>query len=84
MVATCPHLGDEGVVAIPTPEFQGVNWLAVRLFIKSAPVISKPGPVDWAGVTMSTWRFVEKQGVNSPVSRRLDKLILDAKRRFGG
>jgi hypothetical protein len=44
--AMCPYLGDEEVRAIPDPEFQGVDWLAVRPLIKNAPVIPRPGPVD--------------------------------------
>lgn len=44
--AMCPYLGDEEVRAIPDPEFQGIDWLAVRPRIKTAPVISRPGPVD--------------------------------------
>ena len=44
--AMCPYLGDEEVRAIPDPEFQGVDWLAVRPLITNAPVIPRPGPVD--------------------------------------
>jgi hypothetical protein len=44
--AMCPYLGDEEVRAIPDPEFQGVDWLAIRPRIKTAPVITRPGPVD--------------------------------------
>lgn len=42
----CPYMGDEEVRQIPDPEFQGVDWLAVRPVIKNAPVIVRPGPVD--------------------------------------
>jgi len=44
--AMCPYLGDEEVRQIPDPEFQGVDWLAVRPLIQNAPVIQRPGPVD--------------------------------------
>ncbi|MCP4645521.1 MAG: hypothetical protein GY851_34070, partial [bacterium] len=42
----CPFRGEEEVRAIPDPEFQGVDWLAVRPRIASAPEIVRPGPVD--------------------------------------
>ncbi|HOT52007.1 MAG TPA: hypothetical protein PLI07_13580, partial [Candidatus Hydrogenedentes bacterium] len=44
--AMCPYLGDEEVRAIPDPEFQGVDWLAIRPRIATAPVVVRPGPVD--------------------------------------
>jgi hypothetical protein len=44
--AMCPYMGDEEVRAIPDPVFQGVDWLAIRPRIKSAPRIVRPGPVD--------------------------------------
>lgn len=44
--AMCPFLGDEEIREIPDPEFQGVDWLAVRPKVASAPRISRPGPVD--------------------------------------
>jgi hypothetical protein len=44
--AMCPYLGDEEVRQIPDPEFQGVDWLAVRPKIQNAPTITRPGPVD--------------------------------------
>ena len=44
--AMCPYLGDEEVREIPDPVFQGVDWLAVRPRIRSAPRIVRPGPVD--------------------------------------
>jgi len=44
--AMCPYLGDEEVRAIDDPEFQGVDWLAIRPRIKTAPRIVRPGPVD--------------------------------------
>ncbi|MBX7257102.1 MAG: hypothetical protein K1Y02_12135 [Candidatus Hydrogenedentes bacterium] len=43
--AMCPYLGDEEVRAIPDPVFQGVDWLAIRPRIQTAPVITRPGPV---------------------------------------
>ena len=42
----CPYRGAEEVREIPDPEFQGVEWLAIRPKIKSAPTIIRPGPVD--------------------------------------
>ncbi len=44
--AMCPYLGDEEVREIPDPVFQGVDWLAVRPRIKTAPRIVRPGPVE--------------------------------------
>ncbi len=44
--AMCPYRGEEEVRAIPDPEFQGVDWLAVRPRIATAPRIVRPGPVD--------------------------------------
>jgi hypothetical protein len=40
--AMCPYLGDEEVREIPDPEFQGVDWLAIRPRIKTAPRIIRP------------------------------------------
>jgi len=40
------RLGDEEVRQIPDPIFQGVDWLAVRTRIQTAPRIARPGPVD--------------------------------------
>ena len=42
----CPYIGDEEVRAEPDPVFQGVDWLAVRPRLQTAPVIHRPGPVD--------------------------------------
>jgi hypothetical protein len=44
--AMCPYLGDEEVRAIPDPEFQGMDWLSIRPRIETAPVITRPGPLD--------------------------------------
>jgi hypothetical protein len=44
--AICPYLGDEEVREIDDPVFQGVDWLAIRPKIKTAPRIVRPGPVD--------------------------------------
>jgi hypothetical protein len=44
--AMCPYLGDEEVREIPDPVFQGVEWLAIRPRIQTAPRIIRPGPVD--------------------------------------
>ncbi len=43
--AMCPYMGDEEIREIPDPVFQGVEWLAVRPRIASAPRIVRPGPV---------------------------------------
>ncbi|MCY3021813.1 MAG: hypothetical protein NTW87_22615 [Planctomycetota bacterium] len=45
----CPYQGDEEIRAMPDPDFQGVDWLAIRPRIKNAPHIVRPGPVDAAG-----------------------------------
>jgi hypothetical protein len=42
----CPYRGAEEVREIPDPEFQGVDWLAIRPKIQTAPTIIRPGPVD--------------------------------------
>lgn len=44
--AMCPYRGDDEVRDIPDPVFQGVDWLAIRPKIESAPIIVRPGPVD--------------------------------------
>jgi hypothetical protein len=44
--AMCPYMGDEEVREIPDPVFQGVDWLAVRPKIKTAPRVIRPGPVE--------------------------------------
>jgi hypothetical protein len=43
--AMCPYMGDEEIRQIPDPVFQGVDWLAVRPRIASAPKVARPGPV---------------------------------------
>ena len=47
--AMCPYRGAEEVRAIPDPEFQGIEWLAIRPQIQNAPRIVRPGPVDVEG-----------------------------------
>jgi len=44
--AMCPWRGEEEVRALPDPVFPGVDWLAVRPRIHTAPRIPRPGPVD--------------------------------------
>ncbi len=44
--AMCPYRGEDEIREMPDPEFQGVDWLAVRPRIKTAPTIVRPGPVD--------------------------------------
>lgn len=44
--AMCPYLGEDEIRQMPDPEFQGVDWLAVRPRIQTAPTIQRPGPVD--------------------------------------
>ena len=41
----CPYRGEEEIREIPDPEFQGVEWLAVRPRIKTAPQLTRPGPL---------------------------------------
>ena len=42
----CPYYGEEEIRRIPDPVFQGVDWLAIRPRIATAPRIVRPGPVD--------------------------------------
>ena len=42
----CPYRGSEEIRRLPDPEFQGVDWLAVRPRIRTAPRVRRPGPVD--------------------------------------
>jgi hypothetical protein len=42
----CPYFGEDEIRKIPDPEFQGVDWLAVRPRIANAPVIARPGPLE--------------------------------------
>jgi len=42
----CPYRGDEEIREIPDPVFQGVDWLAVRPLIKTAPLVARPGPMN--------------------------------------
>lgn len=44
--AMCPYLGEEEIREIPDPDFQGIDWLAVRPRVRTAPSVSRPGPVD--------------------------------------
>ena len=44
--ALCPYRGEEEIRAIPDPEFQGIDWLAVRPRIRTAPEIARPGPLN--------------------------------------
>jgi hypothetical protein len=44
--AMCPYKGDEEVRAEADPVFQGVDWLAVRPKVATAPVLNRPGPLD--------------------------------------
>ena len=44
--AMTPYRGLEEIREIPDPEFQGIDWLAVRPRIKTAPIIVRPGPLD--------------------------------------
>jgi hypothetical protein len=42
----CPYRGDDEIIEIDDPVFQGVDWLAIRPKIKTAPRIIRPGPVN--------------------------------------
>jgi len=44
--AMCPYFGLEEIRQLPDPVFQGVDWLAVRPRIRTAPTIVRPGPVE--------------------------------------
>jgi hypothetical protein len=44
--AMCPYLGDDEIRQIEDPVFQGVDWLAIRPKVKTAPRIVRPGPVE--------------------------------------
>lgn len=44
--AMTPYKGLDEIRAMPDPDFQGIDWLAVRPRIQSAPIIHRPGPVD--------------------------------------
>ena len=44
--AMAPYRGTEEVRAIPDPEFQGIDWLALRPEVQNAPTIVRPGPVN--------------------------------------
>ncbi len=44
--AMTPYQGLDEIRAMPDPDFQGINWLAVRPRIQTAPVIIRPGPVE--------------------------------------
>jgi hypothetical protein len=43
--AICPYQGEEEIRAMPDPQFQGVDWLAVRPRIQTAPNVLRPGPL---------------------------------------
>lgn len=49
--AMTPYRGEEEIREIPDPEFQGVDWLAIRPRIKTAVRVVRPGPVDEAAVS---------------------------------
>jgi len=44
--AMTPYLGEEEIRRMPDPDFQGVDWLALRPRLQTAPEITRPGPVD--------------------------------------
>ncbi len=44
--AMCPYRGEEEIREIDDPVFQGMDWLAIRPRIKTAPRILRPGPVE--------------------------------------
>lgn len=45
--AMCPYRGDEEVREIEDPMFQGIDWLSMRPQIKNAPVVVRPGPIEY-------------------------------------
>jgi len=44
--AMTPYLGEEEIRQMPDPDFQGIDWLALRPRLQTAPEITRPGPVD--------------------------------------
>lgn len=44
--AMTPYRGEEEIREIPDPEFQGVDWLAIRPRVQTAVKVIRPGPVD--------------------------------------
>ncbi len=42
----CPYYGEDEIRKLPDPQFQGVEWLAIRPRIATAPRIARPGPLD--------------------------------------
>ena len=44
--AMTPYQGLDEIRAMPDPDFQGIDWLAVRPRIHTAPEIRRPGPVE--------------------------------------
>ena len=44
--AMCPYRGEEEVRRIEDPDFPGMDWLAIRPLIRTAPTVVRPGPVD--------------------------------------
>lgn len=44
--AMTPYQGLDEIRAMPDPDFQGIDWLAIRPRIQTAPIIIRPGPVD--------------------------------------
>jgi len=44
--AMCPYRGNEEVRQIPDPVFPGIDWLALRPKIQTAPTVTRPGPVN--------------------------------------
>ncbi len=50
----CPYRGDEEIREIPDPEFQGVDWLAVRPLHQDRPPGSSPRPAELMPLRMSS------------------------------
>ncbi|MDO4583975.1 MAG: hypothetical protein Q4D62_07715 [Planctomycetia bacterium] len=44
--AMCPYYGSEELRAMPDPQFDGVEFVAVKPRIQTAPLIPRPGPLD--------------------------------------
>lgn len=41
-----PYRGAEEIREIDDPDFQGIDWLSIRPRVRTAPIITRPGPVD--------------------------------------
>jgi hypothetical protein len=40
----CPYISYDEIRAMKDPEFQGVDWLAIRPRLETAPIVVRPVP----------------------------------------